>query len=125
MPDLEKGVCELLIPKVCVCVCAHVCACSVISVMSDSLRPSGSSVHGILQAGILEWAKENRNKEENSSISLANSALSPILHAGCPWFAKETLACIRFYIMASVLHTYGMCFICSCRRRITVNTRQP
>ena len=70
--------------------CVHVCACSAISVMSDSLRPSGSSVHGILQAGILEWAKENRNKEEKSFKPLANSALSPNLHAECPWFAKET-----------------------------------
>ena len=26
------------------------------SVMSDSSRPHGSSVHGILQARILEWA---------------------------------------------------------------------
>ena len=29
-----------------------VCACSV---MSDTLQPPGSSVHGILQARILEW----------------------------------------------------------------------
>ena len=50
MPDLEKGVCELLIPKVCVCVCVYMCGCSVISIMCDSLRPSDSSVHGILQA---------------------------------------------------------------------------
>ena len=42
---------------VCVCVCVCVCACSVVS---DSLRPyglslSGSFVHGIFQATILEW----------------------------------------------------------------------
>ena len=42
----------------CVCVCVHTLSCSV---MSDSLRPqglyspSGSSLHGILQARILEW----------------------------------------------------------------------
>ena len=30
-------------------------ACSVTSVMSDSLQPYGSSVHRILQARILEW----------------------------------------------------------------------
>ena len=40
---------------VCVCVCVHAC-----SVMSDSLQPMNcsppaSSVHGILQARILEW----------------------------------------------------------------------
>ena len=37
-----------------------VCVCQVTSVVSDSLRhvdcsPPGSSVHGILQARILEW----------------------------------------------------------------------
>ena len=44
----------------CVCVCPRTCAC-MYSVMSDSLKPyglcspPGSSVHGILQARILEW----------------------------------------------------------------------
>ena len=43
--------------SVCVCLCMHTHACSV---MSKSLRPhelyslSGSSVHGVLQAKILE-----------------------------------------------------------------------
>ena len=30
-------------------------ACYITSVVSDSLRPHGTSVHGILQARILEW----------------------------------------------------------------------
>ena len=40
-----------------VCVCVCVCVCSVTSVLSDSLQHNllGSSVHGILQARILEW----------------------------------------------------------------------
>ena len=43
----------------CVCVCVCVCVCEVTSVVSDSVTPwtspPGSSVHGILQARILEW----------------------------------------------------------------------
>ena len=41
--------------------CVFVCVCGVCSVVSNSLRPHGlcsppgSSVHGIFQAGILEW----------------------------------------------------------------------
>ena len=52
--------------SICVCVCIYIYThtyihvCSVSSVMSDSLQPKdfsppGSSVHGILQARILEW----------------------------------------------------------------------
>ena len=49
----------LLSLTLCVCVC--VCVCISHSVVSDSLRPMdcilpGSSVHGILQARILEWS---------------------------------------------------------------------
>ena len=46
---------------VCVCVCAltcmHVCMCSVVSDSCNpkDCSPSGSSVHGIFQARILEW----------------------------------------------------------------------
>ena len=41
-------------------ICIYVCACSVTSVMSTlcdpmDCSPPGSSVHGILQARILEW----------------------------------------------------------------------
>ena len=38
--------------KCCVCLCVYVCSCLVVS---DSLQLHGSSVHGILQARILEW----------------------------------------------------------------------
>ena len=42
------------------CVCVHARAHAACSVMSDSLQPMdcsppGSSIHGILQARILEW----------------------------------------------------------------------
>ena len=42
------------------CVCVCVCVCVSCSVVFDSLQPfncspPGSSVHGIFQAGILEW----------------------------------------------------------------------
>ena len=49
----------MVLPKLDVCVC--VCVCGVCSVVSNSLRPHGlcsppgPSVHGIFQAGILEW----------------------------------------------------------------------
>ena len=39
----------------CVRVCVCVCVCVSCSVMSDSMRPPSFSVHGILQARILEW----------------------------------------------------------------------
>ena len=57
--------------RVCVCVCVCVCACSI---MSDSLQASGlyglpgSSVHGILQARILEWVAIS-DKYWKSSLS--------------------------------------------------------
>ena len=68
---------DILGTGVCVCMCRRVrymytydrsedfinwlaCVCQILSVMSDSLQPyglylPGSSVHGILQARILEW----------------------------------------------------------------------
>ena len=67
---LKRGKCriELTLPMplnsidfMCVCVCVCMCVCISHSVMSDSLQPHGlysppgSSVHGILQARILEW----------------------------------------------------------------------
>ena len=43
------------------------CACSVTSVVSSSLQhygPPGSSVHGILQARILEWVAMPSSRDE-------------------------------------------------------------
>ena len=46
---------------VCVCVCVHVCACVLVTqsclILCNTMdcSPPGSSVHGILQARILEW----------------------------------------------------------------------
>ena len=54
---------------VCVCVCAraHVCACY--SVVSDcdpmDCSPPGSSIHGILQAKILEWVAISYSRESS------------------------------------------------------------
>ena len=50
----------LYLVEVSVCVCVCVCVCVNHSVMSNSCDPMdcslpGSSVHGILQARILEW----------------------------------------------------------------------
>ena len=46
----------------CVHVCVHIYECMCVlmysvnhSVVSDSLQPHGSTIHGILQAKILEW----------------------------------------------------------------------
>ena len=44
----QRGVNFTLQPCVCVCVCVCVCLC-------DPCSPPGSSVHGTLQARILEW----------------------------------------------------------------------
>ena len=52
--------------RVCVCVCVCVCvlSCSVVSALWDpkDCGPPGTSVHGILQARILEWAAVSRCK---------------------------------------------------------------
>ena len=57
--SIQRGLLALIV-CVCVCVCTRMCGCSVISVISTSLPPygpqsPGSSVHGISEAGILEW----------------------------------------------------------------------
>ena len=57
-PQSNKCVCVCMC--VCVCVCVCVCMCSVAQsclTLRDAMdcNPPGSSVYGILQAGILEW----------------------------------------------------------------------
>ena len=70
------------------------CECSVASVVSDSVQPMdcglpGSSVHGILQARILEWvvisfsrgSSQPRNQTCSTSVSSASQADSlPLSH---------------------------------------------
>ena len=58
IPALQIGSSVIFLNPIRVCVC--VCACAHHSVMPDSCNPincslPGSSVHGILQARILEW----------------------------------------------------------------------
>ena len=50
-------VCMCMAMHMCVCVCVCVFSCSVLSDSCDPMdcSPPGSSVHGILQARILEW----------------------------------------------------------------------
>ena len=50
--------------KCCVCLCVYVCVCSCL-VVSDSLQLHGSSVHGILQARILEWGAISFSKKSS------------------------------------------------------------
>ena len=50
-------------------VCVHVCSCSVVSnsfVTTVDYSPPGSSVHGILQARILEWVAISSSKGSSS-----------------------------------------------------------
>ena len=56
-------------------ICIYVCACSVTSVMSTvcdpmDCSPPGSSVHGILQARILEWVATPSSIKSMSLMSL-------------------------------------------------------
>ena len=62
------------------------CACSIISVVSDSLRPMDyspprSSVHGILQARVLEWV----------AILFARDVSDPGTELGSPVFQVDSL----------------------------------
>ena len=67
------------------------CCCSVASVVSNSLRPMdcsppGSSVHGILQARILEWVAvpfsigSSQPKESNPYLQCCRQFISPLSH---------------------------------------------
>ena len=58
---------------ICLCVCVHAGACSVASIMANSLRPYGLeppmlSVHGILQARILEWVAVPSSRGPSQSM---------------------------------------------------------
>ena len=78
--------------------CEMVCACLVVSAVSDSLwpmdcSPPGSSVHGILQARVLEWVTNcppgvlpNPGTEPVSPMFAALQVDSSLLgHQGRPW----------------------------------------
>ena len=52
-------------------------ACYVTSVVSDSLRPHGPSVHGILQARILEWVTSTSSLTKHLAWALDHEAGSP------------------------------------------------
>ena len=60
----KVGPIQRMVNQKCVCVCVCVCVCARArvrthllnsSLMSNSLQHHGASVHGIFQAGILEW----------------------------------------------------------------------
>ena len=75
-----------------------ICACSVPSIMSNSLQPMdcsppGSSVHGILQARILEWvavpSSRGSSQPRNTNPCLlcllhCRQVLYPLSHLGSP-----------------------------------------
>ena len=71
--------------KCCVCLCVYVCVCSCL-VVSDSLQLHGSSVHGILQARILEWG----------AISFSRKSSQPR-----DWIQVSCIAGIFFTIWAT------------------------
>ena len=70
---IGKGVCEVCILSPCLfifyaeCVCAKLLqSCPVLCIPMDC-SPPGSSVHGILQAGILEWVAIPSSKGSSQS----------------------------------------------------------
>ena len=52
--EVPKGVCVCVRVRVCVCVCVCTQLCLTFCDPMDC-SPPGSSVHGILQSGVLEW----------------------------------------------------------------------
>ena len=108
---------------VCVCTCAGALSFQSCVILCDLLVPLSMG----FSRQILEWAKENREKQGRRVFQIScEFCLISQFACWIPMVCKgNVLVCIRFYIVASVLHTYGMCFICSCRRRIMVNTRRP
>ena len=80
---------------VCVCVCVSVCVCVCVSVhmcthahakslqlcltLCKPMDPPGSSVHGILQARILEWAAIPLYGESSNPGIASASLMSPAL----------------------------------------------
>ena len=84
------------------------CACYVPSFVSDSLQPRGrsppgSSVHGILQARILEWVAISSSRGSSGPRDEAHISVSPAL-AG------------RFFITSTTWEALAIC------KYITVST---
>ena len=81
--DQKLAVFFFLCVCVCVCVCVHVCVCVLVAQSCPTLcdpldcSPPGSSVHGILQARILEWVAIPFSKGNlpNSGIKLGSPKL--------------------------------------------------
>ena len=62
--------------SVCVCVCVCMLACSVMSdsLQTPGLQPASSSVHGIYQARILEWAlSEGRWQHPDGGLEIRSA----------------------------------------------------
>ena len=106
------------------------------SVVSDSLRPQdcsppGSSVHGIFQAGILEWVVISYSRDLPKAEIKHTSLVSPALAGGfftisstwkaligCPYFLslfKYNVSCYKLSMPRSI-HSLGLqkwCHSCS------------
>ena len=80
-----------LIASVCVCVCVYVCACAQSLQSCPNLcnpmdcSPPGSSIHGILQARILECISMSSSR--GSSQPRSNLCLLNLLH--CSWILSQ------------------------------------
>ena len=99
---------------VCVCLCVCVCVCVWSrSVMSNSLRPhgpirspSGSSVHGILQARILEWVATSLSRGYSQPRDLTQVS-STVGRCFILWATREAplfllpFAFHSFYVLSS------------------------
>ena len=84
-PGREPSPCNIY--RKCVCVCVCVCThCH--SVMSKSLQLPGSSVHGILEARILEWVAipfyrgSSQPRDQNPCLTLWQVGSLPLSQPG-------------------------------------------
>ena len=82
------------------------CTCSVTSVVSDSLRPCelpGSSVHGTLQARILEWVAVLQGIFPTQGFILHLLRLLHCRQILCHWATEGALACTHCWTNSSAL----------------------
>ena len=92
------------------CMCAWLQSGPTFCNPMDSSLPS-SSVHGILQARILEWVAMPSSRESSSTVIEPASLMSPVLVGGY-FTTSATWEAIYIHIECSSLcYTVGTCFI--------------
>ena len=106
-------VCVCVCVCVCMCVCVYVCVCVCVCVYAQlcpalckptDCSPPGSSVHGILQARILEWvavspsrrSSQPRDRTRISYLLHWQTHSLPLSHLGIPIRIEVLLKCLVY-----------------------------